>query len=332
MPALASYHFLEKPLTQEWNGLKPRKFLRAVNLVLIPSLLAVLILQMNTHHFWNPRVAAYKADIYERHLGNAGNCNSLEVPVKTLSEKCIFGDDGSEPTKVYLVGDSHADQVSEPVLESASDFSLPVSISVPDGCPFVTLSVVAPLRGEEWERQCYEHNVGKLGWLQKQHRGIVIISNRGGYFTEGVRTKPDEPVLSKRAGLELYAETLASNISLLQEAGHKVLVVGVTPENMQPETWLQSCTLIALNASGCQSNLPLSDASESIRTVQKETRAIALATGATFINIDSSFCPNHTCSSVSHGRVNYRNPDHITVNLAKAMAPKFKEKLDEMLR
>lgn len=314
------------------RGGRFRNFLRAVNFVLVPSLLAVLILQMNAHDFWSPRVTAYTADIYERHIGNAASCNSTQAPDETWSEHCVFGGVSSEGPQVYLVGDSHADQVSEPVVESASSFSLPVKISVPDGCPFVSLSVVAPLRGEEWESQCYEHNVGKIEWLQQQRPGLVVISNRGGYFTEGVRQTPEGPVLSEHASLVLYEETLASDIKSLQQASHRVLVIGITPENMQPATWIQSCTLLLLHSSGCQSRVSLKDASESIRVVQKETEAIALQMGADYLDINSSICPNLTCSSVTSGGVNYRNPDHITVRLAEKLTPTFREKLTEMLR
>lgn len=87
-------------------------------------------------------------------------------------------------TPIYLLGDSHADQYSEALLQVSKEYGAPLVIFSPGGCPFTNLPIWNSTTSDALNKQCHDYQISRFNWVLKQTPGIVFISNSNDFMSD----------------------------------------------------------------------------------------------------------------------------------------------------
>ena len=322
LPSIASYRWLEQPIREMRNVSRPR-MTRLVTVTLVPPIVLALALWSAAENgFWNPRVQDFIAAVSPMHAGNAAGCNNSVAPSELRPHRCLWNAEASGKP-VYLVGDSHADHLSEGVIEATRAAGRPLTIATANSCPFIDVymhSTAAP------REQCREFVQKTLKWLERQAPGDVVLSGSGVYWSSKVFSAGPtaESMTSQRAAKDANLELgLESTIRQLQKAGHRVILMQdvpyfATPYSSDPH---QFSAIELASKSDLSTSMSRAFADENQRFARAGVAAAARATGAVIVDPRSYFCPQGTCTTQLGDLYLYRDDGHITIGASRQLSP-----------
>lgn len=324
VPSLISYRWLEQPI-RNLREVSKRMMTLIVACTMIPAIaLAFGLWAASDHGFWNQRIQTFVATVQPMHAGNAAGCNKSIAPSDRKVTKCVWNADGTGQ-HLYLIGDSHADHLSEAVIAAATELNDPLTIATANACPFFDVylhSTAAPYS------PCRTFVQKTLTWLKKQPPGTVILSSSSVYwnskiFSAGMTADAlTNDLAEKRANLQAG---LTSTVQQLQDSGHRVVLVQDVPYFASPYASdpHQFSSVQIASGQNLGSQMPRAFADRNQQAARSAIDAVGKATGATVIDPREHFCPNEMCTTQLGDTYLYRDDGHISVGAAKGLTPTF---------
>ena len=324
IPAYASYRWVEQPIRALPHG-GGAPLARLVAVTVIPPLgLAGALGFAAINGFWNTTVQKHQAVIQPGHAGVESGCTE---GAWRNPEDCTWND-GAPGQPIYLVGDSNADHFSEALIGASTSASRPLVGLTEDGCSYLPVSLA--LDDHEESNRCSSYTGYTQDYLVAAEPGLVVIANSYLWFresrSEGIGALGEPPSHDTEVKLNVLAAGMSSAVRSLQDAGHTVLLVQAIPHWGDQKTSLNwaSCSVLDLMTVGCSRTMKMEDVLERQGPVADVVADVALATGATVVDVAPELCPGGTCTSISpDGFASYRDGTHITVEQSKALTGTF---------
>lgn len=327
IPAWLSYRFVESPI----RGAASIRGLRVPALagVCITTTLAVSLF---VHHggstaWGDSDLQRWEEQRLELSVGRANGCH-----VETASdpwtpvEDCTFGE-GDRAT-IYLVGDSHANALSDSIVAAAEAGGYRVIVRSASGCPALHNAEQWQFRaGTENTDVCAETNQRRFAEIESIQPDLVVVANRSPYYVNPTVKSIDElganppcPVISKGLGCEsnaqlsaVWGQSLETTIGSLDSLGVSTLVVGTVPEHRLP---LSDCSVRGGVDYGCATGEASFSAERRQSVVQAEQAAVARSERATYFDPFATFCDENDCRRDFQGAPTYRDDDHVSPGAA----------------
>jgi len=327
--AMASYRWVEQPM----RTTTPMRFANTPRLVVlclgVPTLLAGGLWLGVRDGFGNETVQSYQADVLPAHEGMERGCgNALTQDVWNMSNCAWPPASGAAPDApwIYLVGDSHADHLSEGLIAAADQLGRPLRIATVTACPLTGLMTT---KGESriYVEGCRDYNRDVVDYLVAQPPGTVVISNSNLYWSlDTFSAGPDAASLTndtetKRA---LYRASIERLVRTLEAAGHQVLVMQTVPNWRLGPGWEPlKCSIGDITGGDCRAETPRSD-TEQQQTIERDlTRTAVEAAGGQVVEPRDALCPDGTCRTELNGSVVYRDDNHLSRSGSELLAPLF---------
>lgn len=323
-PSLISYRLLEQPI-RNLRDVSKKKMSAIIAVTMIPPIvLALGLWSAADHGFWNTRVQQFIATVQPMHAGNAEGCNKSIPPSDRKASKCVWNANGTGPP-VYLIGDSHADHLSEAVIAATHELNDPLIIATANACPFFDVylhSTAAP------KSPCRTFVQKTLTWLKQQPPGTVILSSSSVYWNSKIFSagSTSDSVTNDLENKRTYLQAgLLSTVKQLQASGHRVVLVQDVPYFASPYASDPHQFSVPQIASGenLGSQMPLAYADENQRAARYAKNAVGEATGATVVDLREYFCPQEMCTTQLGQTYLYRDDGHISVGGAKGLRSIF---------
>lgn len=243
-----------------------------------------------------PDPAIASQDVPVTYTTNCGVYDPRTVP----DTQCWYG--AAKDTRartVTIVGDSHAGQYVDSLVEVSKHIPLKIHAMVRNGCPFST----APPRSTDTVfSNCSEQNTATLDKLLRDRPDIVVLAGMTSTGYQKALGWTWDPGASLRAG---YVDIL----NTLRSAGIHVFVVADTP---YPPDNPPECLQRNLNDF---TRCAFPDATP----VDDLVSAAQQVVGVQVIDLHDYFCRAGTCPAVIGNIVVYRD-NHMTSTFAKSLA------------
>lgn len=322
LPAVASYRWLEQPI-RNMNVVGRLHWARLIATAFLPPVLIAGGLSLCVSHGWwsthvnRIRAAAAFSAVYGR--GCTGRTSLDATP-----DRCKwFADARGKP--IYLVGDSHASQFSEPMVEVARDLHRPLIVATTRGCPFLDFSF-RDTRPDQDNDACQRYVQRSTAFLEKAPQGLVVIALTNYYWSsdsfyagkspEDVSNVPDRK-------LEAFAFGLRRTVEALRTAGQEVLLIQTIPRWVDGLWDTSRCSLLRTIRGDCMAERSLEFLEKNERTSRSIVEGTARDLGARVWDPGPLVCPQGMCSTEGPDFVRYRDPDHISVKEAITLAPEL---------
>lgn len=328
LPSIASYNWLEQPIRGLRDVSKPR-MARLVAFTMVPPIvLAFALWSAAENGFWNPRVQNFVAAVSPMHAGNAAGCNKSIAPSELRPNACLWNAD-AKGAPVYLIGDSHADHLSEAVIGAAQSSGRPLTIATANACPFIDVhfrSSAAP------KSKCRQFVQKTLTWLKDQAPGDVVLSSSSVYWNSKVfsaGSTTDSMTNQREAKGAVLLAGLESTVRQLQETGHRVILAQDVPYFAEPYASdpHQFSAIELASGSNLKSVMPLAFADANQKAARAGIAAAAAATGAKVVEPRMYFCPQDQCTTQLGDLYLYRDDGHISIGASKQLVPLFRRAL-----
>jgi peptidoglycan/LPS O-acetylase OafA/YrhL len=327
--AMASYRWVEQPM----RSAAPMRFANTPRLVVlclgVPTLLAGGLWLGVRDGFGNEKVQSYQDDVLPAHEGSVRRCDSALTQDVWNWSSCVWQPTaGAAPDApaIYLVGDSHADHVSEAMIAAADELGRPLHIATVTACPMTGLMTS---HGEPriYVEGCRDYNRDVVDYLVAQAPGTVVISNSNVYwsldeFSAGLDADSlTNDTETKRA---LYRTSMERLVRTLEDAGHQVLAMQTVPNWATDPTWEPlRCSIGDITGGDCRAEQPRSDTEQQQAIERDLTRAAVEAAGGQVIEPRDALCPDGTCRTEMNGTVVYRDFNHLSRSGSALLAPLF---------
>ena len=221
----------------------------------------------------------------------------------------------SSPTKVALVGDSHA----------ASWFPAVDSAAVADHWDLITLTkaICAPLLGlpefnpvlDRWFGECDTWRSAVMARLRAERPQVVILGIARHY----------QPVYRITPYDSRWLAALDRTIRAIEALGARVVVIGPVPK---PTGVVPTCLSTHMSdAAACA--VPLAVGFD--QAGQAAEAAVTHADRAAYLDVEPWFCTSTVCPAVVGNIELWRDDNHITRTWARYLAPVMTESLDALL-
>ncbi len=217
--------------------------------------------------------------------------------------ECVSGDPDS-PTRVALVGDSHAamwDPAFKPIAEQRH-WRLETLAKVT--CPLQDLPITSPYLGREFT-ECEQWRGQILSRLADEHPQLIILSMSRRYGADFGFTSYD-PV---------WISSLTRLVAQLRGTGASVLVLGPVPD---PHSTVPTCLSAHLDdATACAQprSVALNDGGNA---AEKDA---TVAGGGRYADLTGLFCTADRCPMIVGNNLLFRDDNHVTIEYAQALEP-----------
>ncbi len=254
---------------------------------------------------------------YDRPPNYDDKCHGDELD--PVLHPCTYGDEDSDTT-IVLFGDSHALQW-QPGLKSAAfrnGWRLVILTKAACPPPQVFSARKEPAAGSSCERW----RADALDWIA-EHEPDVVVATGGGRIYRLVDQRGERIPDDRRT--QVWTEGLSATLAAMPP-GTTPLVLADTPYlRTNPATCLEEDPkdMAACLTPRAEAIDPDLDAAE---------RVAAEAAGAAYVDLNGLVCPYSPCPVVFGDIFAWRNRDHITASLAKALAPSLGRAIDDALR
>jgi len=325
--SILSFRYVEQPL----RGMRPNfGNSKLFSLIMLPPLISsLLLLVVASNAFWSDSVKNFQTAIEPAHLAKEAGCMRLIDAFSRGSNDCSWNTDFSN-TPIYLLGDSHADQYSEALLQVSIEYRAPLIIFSPGGCPFTNIPIWNSTTSDALNKQCQDYQASRVRWLLKQSPGVVFISNANDFMhnsqykitlSDGRSISVNEPIAKK------YISNLFTNfVKQLQEAEHKIVFVQDLPQFTGEHYWNpRDCLIFTIVSGNCKGSIPIESAFSSDKWVRNLIDDTARVTKQQVLDLTNEFCKGVTCYSGSNQEINYRDSNHVTVAFSLKISARFSE-------
>lgn len=247
------------------------------------------------------------------------------LPILTYGEKkttmeCDFSGGADDPTHVWLVGDSHAQQWQGAVFDIARDRHWIVNTSYFGGCPVADISFVgfrgawAPADAELCER--WSRDLSDT--IQQEQPDLVLTA-----MASRLQTADDG---SGESSAQQMERGLAQYWRAWSDGGTRVLALADPPFNGE----VRSPDCVVLNVDDpIECARPRSEAQPPDPVV-----AAAEATSSDLVrsaDLTDRFCDAASCYAVVGGIPVYYDADHLNLEYVRMLRPEIEEAVDALL-
>jgi len=328
-PAMASYRWIEQPM----RSTGARRVGTTRNLVALclglPLLLAGGLWLAVRAGFGDETVRHYQADVLPLHQAALRGCDSGWTADVWLRKDCTWQPTaGATPDTpwVYLVGDSHADHLSEAMIAAADELGRPLRIATATACPLtglVTSKGEAPIYVEG----CLDYNRGIVDYLVGRPPGTVVISNSTAYwsadeYAAGTGLDPLTDVTAEKRAL--FRDSLERLVRTLTRAGHQVLVMQSVPSWTADPAWNPlRCTVGDITDGTCRAETTRARSEQQFPADRAITSDAVVAGGGQLIEPRDALCSDGICRTEADGVVLYRDDNHLSWRGSALLAPLF---------
>ncbi|MCU1639094.1 MAG: acyltransferase [Microbacteriaceae bacterium] len=234
-------------------------------------------------------------------FGNADKPGHTECFVQlndSTVNPCQFGSTDDAAPRVALVGDSHAYQYLEAMIDLAEQNGWALTTYLKGACPWTTAQVGGPSAAFTDSCAAFQRNLAAELAAQTPYDAI---------FTAALAATPIVAGDEMQAAVDGFAEAWAT-----QAQGAPVVTIVDNPDlDDDPNKCLR------LNAAS-ECTVPRDDVLASEDPV---ALAAASAEDVTLLDFSDTFCSAEECFAVIGGANVYRDQDHLTVTFAGTMAP-----------
>lgn len=216
---------------------------------------------------------------------------------------CEFGSTEADAPRVALIGDSHAYQYIEAMIDLADDNGWALTTYLKGACPWTTATVGGPSPAFTDSCAAFQSNLAD---------DLASVAPYDAIFTAALAATP-YPGQTPDAAAAGFSEAWAS------QPAPVVTIVDNPDLDDDPNSCLRSAS-----ADDCAVDRAdvLSDA---------DPIAIAGASAASLIDLTDTYCDADTCRVVIGGANVYRDEDHLTVTFAASIAPFLDEAITAVL-
>lgn len=250
-------------------------------------------------------------------------CTDL-LPILTYGEtgttrECDFSDGESDPTKVWLVGDSHAQQWQGAIFDLAKKNGWFVTTSYYGGCPLADVAF-AGFRGEwgeEGQNLCrrWSHELADTISAEQPDLVITAMASRLQIADDGSDLSSHEQMVR---GLRSYWERWAGE-------GIRVLAMADPPLNGE----VRSPDCVQLNADApLNCARPRADAQPPDPVV--DAAAAADSDLIHLLDLSDRFCDDELCYAVVGQIPVYFDADHLNLEYVRMLGPEIESAVDEV--
>lgn len=240
---------------------------------------------------------------------------------KQTSVQCDFSNGAPDPTRVWLVGDSHAQQWQGAVFEIARDEGWVVTTSYMGGCPVADVDFIgfrAPWGASDIDRcKQWSHDLSVEILKEAPDLVITAMASRQQLVADDAVTSKDQQMAD---GMLAFWERWAMN-------GTRVLGIGDPPYNTEVRS--QDCVLF--NASDpVTCARPRVDAQPPDPVLQAGLRAESKQIST--LDVTGDFCDGARCYAVVGKIPVYYDADHLNLDYVLAMRPRIESAAESLLR
>ncbi|MFW5471878.1 acyltransferase family protein [Knoellia sp. CPCC 206450] len=321
--AVVSFRLVEDPV-RRWQPPNRAGVVWLVAACLGPPVLLAGVLGVAVSQgFWSSTVRAHQAAVLEPHVG----CYGYVPMTDASSARCTVHVADGVP--VYLVGDSHAQHLTEAVRGAGRSSGRPVTVSTATNCPVLDIAVSKVGGPPGHDTGCRRFVQGTLRFLDGAPPGLVVLAASDRYWTDpGFAAGPVGGTVSTDPEVKLRVATtgLASTVRTLQGSGHSVILVADVPRWDGADSWTPvDCTVVSLvlAVGSCEREMPLSHVEARQGEFAEVLREVGRTTGAEVLDVTATLCPDGWCSNRMDGVTAYRDTNHLTVARSEALAPQF---------
>jgi hypothetical protein len=269
-----------------------------------------------------------------------------EVGAQPVSTTTCVGQSGRRPKEcawnseapgepIYLVGDSVAEQYSDPFVTVSTRLNRPLTVLTHPGCPLVDGQLWDPQVFEDENRECQQYVQRLLDYLGGARPGLVVLAASDRYLVTdgfGFGPSPDRVVSDPASRTSAWTRAMESAVLRLQIAGHRVILVRPTPRWDQSVHWSPAtCTgldrILGDDAHWCHAQIARGDAEANQASGLSAVAQVSKRTGATVFDPWTALCPDGVCSTAANDLLRYRDTEHITVEQSLLLAPAFEAAL-----
>jgi hypothetical protein len=247
------------------------------------------------------------------------------LPILSYGEKqttleCDFSGGKTDATRVWLVGDSHAQQWQGAIFDIARERGWIVTTSYLGGCPVADVAFVG-FRGEwgaaEVDRcERWSHDLATTVIAQQPDLVITAMASRQQLVDDGSDT-PASRQMSR--GLLAYWNEWA-------DAGIRVLALADPPYNGE----VRDVDCVLLNPSDPrQCARPRGEAQPPDPVIAAGSSARSDAIGV--LDLTDRFCDANRCYAVVGGIPVYYDADHLNLEYVRMLAPEIATAVDSLL-
>jgi peptidoglycan/LPS O-acetylase OafA/YrhL len=327
VPAVASYRWVEQPLRGRSYSRRALGVLIAATMI-PPLASAGLVLVASDNGYWSPPIIAYQ-NAGRPPLGTA--CGTAVDSSTASIIGCSFNTDAAG-RPVYLVGDSHADHLSDGVIGAAEQLGRPAYTRIAPACQLFD-GLIGDV-GRDPVSHCEPYFSTTLSWLTLAEPGVVVISTSARPFwdpTIQMGLTRQSMSSDEDAKLQSLRQGLSESVIALQDAGHSVILVLDSPTFVEPHAYEPAqCSLPHLLALDCDRVMPLDVVEAQQAAVRTAMSDIALATGAATIDLRTQMCNAGGCPSRRGALVLYSDSNHLSADASATLIDEFSEVLSAL--
>ncbi|MFB4352933.1 acyltransferase family protein [Microbacterium sp. LS_15] len=244
----------------------------------------------------------------------------LEYGEKKTTMECDFSGGAQNPTRVWLVGDSHAQQWQGAVFDMARERDWIVTTSYFGGCPVADVTFVG-FRGA-WApadaRLCeaWSHDLSETIVEESPDLVITAMASRQQTVDDGSGAPSAEQM---KRGLSSYWRSWAA-------VGTRVLAVADPPWNGE----VRSPDCVLLNAEDplvCARPRAQAQPPDPVVAAAGDSGSPLIAS----VDLTTSFCDDESCYAVVGGVPVYYDADHLNLEYVRMLKPRLEEAVDGLL-
>ena len=330
--AALSLRFVENPLRFNRSIDGRRVVLLAVGCVGSVLVVSAALFLGARNAWWSPGLTSMADQVGAVHRWQQADCNS-DVPMGERPASCRWNAEAAG-SAVYLVGDSHAGQLSEAALGAAEALGRPVIVGTKGACPFLAEDMMVDGR---LDTACRTFVSDSLAWLRTQPPGDVVLANAVGYLTMPSVALPEpdgtwslEPANKEQS----YLRALGTTVDALTSAGHRVHVLlpipGFPTTLDSPAVWYPSqCSTATALASiaDCGRARSLADVVAETAALEDSMRTVVQSHGGDVIDLRDHLCADGVCATNDGDYWRYLDGTHLSVGQSAALAPVLESSL-----
>jgi len=328
VPAYVSYRWLEQPIRERHAPARVTIRL-ALTCIAVPIVAAVVLSQLNGVIARSDAVASFQSQV--RLHGDVVRGCTNNAPVLP-STKCLWplpADAGHRSTTGrmgnVLVGDSNAGQLTEAFVDASHRQGRDATVLTRSVCPMVDLDVISSGFLDANCRDFVDRMVDEL--VKKRPDAVVLASATDGYLNG------DEFELRDHAGHRastpeqkkvLWEQGSGRVVQRLQDAGIDVVIVNPIPKftDWNP----QDCAVVRVLLA--EASCSTSDSTAALQhrragAVAADAQVAAAHPGLAVLDPFPDLCPGDPCDARRHGRLWWRDANHVSVEGAAVLARRF---------
>jgi hypothetical protein len=326
VPTMASYHFVEQPIRFNRGITGARAIRVALVCILVPFVVCFGLGLSARTVSKRPTIRAVANDV-RAHADVVHHCDSAR-PIAKRRSNCTWTTSGESRGTVWLVGDSNAGQITEPVQRAANADGFNFTVATDSLCPFVDLVLIADGAAQN---ACHRFVDQSLETFVERRPTVVVLAASSTDYINNSRFRLRDPKTHTTASTPatkavLWRIGLQSVLDRLSAAGTRTIVVNTVPHF---GTWtLLGCPAFRLysDVRRCGETRARSAVRhDQAAALQAENAAVAATPKAVAVDFSSALCNTTTCST-NRGRLFlYRDAAHLGVDGALTLTARFEQ-------